>query len=176
MEGKPSFNRLFQEGRSLELNAPYYILKRILPAVDRAFALLGVDVFGWYRLEARRTLRPAIDRLPAQRQRGTMLQYCQVEHCALCDAQCKGVICAECKQGGGAGAGAALVALRQRQRQLEQQLHQVTRHCMRCCAVHRKPIECRSLDCAHLYTRVKLERQQRTAQEHVHKAIEELDF
>jgi DNA polymerase zeta len=40
-------------GVRLQLNAPYYILKRILPAMDRVFSLLGVDVGLWSLFEKR---------------------------------------------------------------------------------------------------------------------------
>lgn len=33
----------------LRLNSAYYISKQILPPLDRVFALIGVDVFDWYR-------------------------------------------------------------------------------------------------------------------------------
>ena len=32
---------------TLRLNGTYYITKQILPALDRVFALMGVDVFCW---------------------------------------------------------------------------------------------------------------------------------
>jgi len=32
---------------SLRLNATYYITKQILPPLNRAFSLLGADVFSW---------------------------------------------------------------------------------------------------------------------------------
>jgi DNA polymerase zeta len=32
---------------SLRINAVYYITKQVLPPLDRAFSLLGVDVFSW---------------------------------------------------------------------------------------------------------------------------------
>eukprot|EP00966_Prymnesium_polylepis_P300201 6937551-Prymnesium_polylepis.1 len=53
---------LFPRGGRLELNAIYYIVKRILPAVDRVFSLLGVDVGYWYKLEMKRSRRAPLDR------------------------------------------------------------------------------------------------------------------
>lgn len=32
----------------LQLNGQYYIIKQILPALDRLFSLLGVDVASWF--------------------------------------------------------------------------------------------------------------------------------
>ena len=34
---------------SLRINAQYYIMKQILPALNRFLALVGVDVFSWYQ-------------------------------------------------------------------------------------------------------------------------------
>ena len=34
---------------SLKLNGVYYITKLILPALNRMFSLLGVNVYNWYR-------------------------------------------------------------------------------------------------------------------------------
>ena len=82
-----------------ELNAAFYILKRILPAMDRVFSLIGIDVFHWYKLEMRRSKRPPLDRpLPSTGQRGaTIVGYFDSEHCVLCDKQCRGLLCEECK-------------------------------------------------------------------------------
>lgn len=35
------------EQAGLRLNANYYITKQLIPPLDRAFSLLGVDVKGW---------------------------------------------------------------------------------------------------------------------------------
>ena len=82
-----------------ELNAAFYILKRILPAMDRVFSLIGIDVFHWYKLEMRRSKRPPLDRpLPSTGQRGaTVVGYFDSEHCVLCDKQCRGLLCEGCK-------------------------------------------------------------------------------
>ena len=34
---------------SLRINAQYYIMKQILPALNRFLSLVGVDVFSWYQ-------------------------------------------------------------------------------------------------------------------------------
>uniref|UniRef100_UPI0037551154 hypothetical protein n=1 Tax=Salmonella sp. s54412 TaxID=3160128 RepID=UPI0037551154 len=36
------------EDSSLRLNTSYYITKQILPPLNRAFSLIGIDVFTWY--------------------------------------------------------------------------------------------------------------------------------
>jgi DNA polymerase zeta len=35
-------------GGRLQLNGQYYITKQLIPALDRLFSLLGVDVSAWY--------------------------------------------------------------------------------------------------------------------------------
>lgn len=77
---------LFPRNSRLELNAFYYIIKRILPAVDRVFSLIGVDVFHWYKLELKRSRRNPLDRvLPGvdRGQRGTILGHFESDHCVL---------------------------------------------------------------------------------------------
>lgn len=39
---------LLAAGGRLRLHGPYYILKQLLPALDRLFSLLGVDVSAWF--------------------------------------------------------------------------------------------------------------------------------
>lgn len=79
-------NLLFPRSGRLELNLIYYIIKRILPAVDRIFSLIGVDVFHWYKLEMKRSRRNPLDRaLPGvdPAQRGTILGHFESDHCVL---------------------------------------------------------------------------------------------
>ena len=52
-------------------------------------------------------------------------------------------------------------------RLLERRVFSLVQHCLRCTAAHDGPLECRNLDCPHLYSRVKLERQHATAAEHL---------
>ncbi len=61
------------------LNAAYYISKQILPALDRALSLLGVDVRGWY-MELPRVVRavPASHFLQEER------KVCDGGHKASC--------------------------------------------------------------------------------------------
>lgn len=39
---------LLSSSNSLRLNASYYITKQLIPPLERAFSLLGVDVREWY--------------------------------------------------------------------------------------------------------------------------------
>jgi len=166
---------LFPRNSRLELNAFYYIIKRILPAVDRVFSLIGVDVFHWYKLELKRTRRNPLDRvLPGvdRGQRGTILGHFESDHCVLCDERCKGLLCGECYR----DRGRAFCALSIRQQKLEMRLDSVIQTCMRCCSAYERQVECISLDCPRLFTRLKLKRQLHAASCHIEEATNLLDF
>ena len=152
--------------RPPEPNAPYYILKKLLPAIHRIFSLIGVDVFQWYKLEMKRTRRPPLDRpLPTTIARGgaTIVGYFDSEHCVLCDKQCRGLICDECM----GDRASAMVALRSRHRIVERRYDAIVRHCMSCAGVRDGPVECRSLDCPNLFSRIKLARHAVAAAAHL---------
>ena len=177
-------------------DATYYILNRILPALGRIFSLIGVDVFIWYKLEMRsrphgpsackcsprrprlshrykqemrRSRRAPLDRaLPAavaQRARhgATIVGYFESSHCILCDKPCPALLCAECAD----DRLTSTVALTTRRNLLEARVHALVAHCLRCSAARVGPIECRNLDCPHLYSRLKLQRQYTTAVDHL---------
>jgi hypothetical protein len=59
-----------------------------------------------------------------------------------------------------------------RQRQLEARHDRLERHCMGCCASHERRVECRSLDCPHLFSRLKLERQCQASAEHSRRVLQ----
>ena len=68
-------------------------------------------------------------------------------------------------------------ALQLRLRAAQQQFDAAERHCMRCARVHERAVaaECRSIDCSHMYARLKLERHLRAAEKHA-EALDHLDF
>ena len=161
----------------LQINATYYITKRFLPALERIFALIGVDVRQWYSKDLRRERRPALDR----RTRGggsgaaaaagpTLHAHFQSEACVLCDAPCaaRQVVCNACAAAGAA----AHNALRLRQRTLEERRLRLLRHCAQCAAASPASelhvgAECAALDCEVLYARLKTARHAAVAEEHV---------
>ena len=95
-----------------------------------------------------------------------MLQWAQSAHCVLCDAHCteQQTICAACA----ASPATATCVLQLRRNTAERQLDAIERHCMRCAGVHERQVaaKCRSLDCPHLYTRLRLSRQLSAATGH----------
>lgn len=151
-------------------DAAYYILKRIIPALSRVFSLIGVDVERWYKHEMKRSRRPPLDRaLPVVSgpRPGTIVGYFESNHCILCDNQCTELLCTGCSS----DRTTALVALSTRRHLLEQRVDQLVRHCMSCSGVRDQPVDCRNLDCPHLFTRLKLERQHTAATAHLHLAL-----
>ena len=107
--------------------------------------------------------------------RGTMLQHLNSAHCVLCDGLCNDTqtMCATCA----ADPVRAGCALQLRLRSAQQQLDAAERHCTRCARVHERAValECRSIDCSHMYARLKLTRQLRAAEKHA-EALDHLDF
>lgn len=158
------------------LNAAYYILKRILPALARVFSLIGVDVFRWYKYDLRRSRRPPLDRpigLAGPRA-GTLFGYLESSHCVLCDNQCRALLCDDCRS---RPVDAAFL-LTARLRLVEQRHSQITRHCLACTNAHdvdrSGTIECRNLDCPHLFSRLKLDRHRSAASSQQRIALTEL--
>ena len=117
----------------------------------------------WYKLEMKRSMRPPLDRpLPASgpgARGATIVGYFESEHCVLCDKRCRRLLCDECE----GDRAAVAVALATRRRLVESRYDAVVRHCLSCAGVRDGPVECRNLDCPHLYARLKLERQCATA-------------
>ena len=122
-----------------------------------------------YKQEMRRSRRAPLDRaLPAavaQRARhgATIVGYFESSHCILCDKPCPALLCAECAD----DRLTSTVALTTRRNLLEARVHALVAHCLRCSAARVGPIECRNLDCPHLYSRLKLQRQYTTAVDHL---------
>jgi DNA polymerase zeta len=84
------FLKAQRQGRSLRLNAIYYIRKQILPALDRCFTLMGVDVFAWFHQLPRMHGRA----WPALANRRTRPQRSRIEHflpgtCVACGHSCR---------------------------------------------------------------------------------------
>jgi hypothetical protein len=128
----------------------------------------------WYVHEMRRTLRPALDRVPADRsqQRGTVQQYFSSEACVLCDSACRRLLCDACAIGGGAAAAFALLT---RRRLLEVRATRVVRHCMQCAGEHERHVECVSVDCPTLYARLRIGAQAAAARAHAEAGLEQIE-
>lgn len=129
----------------------------------------------WYVHEMRRTIRPALDRVPADRsqQRGTVQQYFASEACVLCDASCRRLLCDDCAVGGGPAAAFTLLT---RRRLLERRATRVVRHCMECEAEHGRNVECVAVDCPTLYARLRIGAQAAAARAHAEAGLEQIEL
>ncbi|CAN0361982.1 unnamed protein product [Hapterophycus canaliculatus] len=106
------------EGSGLRLNGKYYITKVVNPALDRALALLGVDVHAWYNDMPRPAPRVAhkAKKTPSAfgarsdgggigkgKGRGAGTKKASVitnffisDRCLLCGEQCAKSVCGKC--------------------------------------------------------------------------------
>ena len=98
----------------LRLHGHYYIVKQILPALNRLFSLLGVDVFSWFNempkptrlLPQKRPLaslpmaESAASVSAAHLNMTTIDQFYMSRHCIVCDGltSAKQAICSACRQ------------------------------------------------------------------------------
>jgi len=156
------------------LHHVYYITKQILPALDRLFSLVGVDVKTWYNelpksLRSNRPPPVAMHRHVSSRSsytsptvKITIDQYYQSQHCPVCDQLTtpKEYLCHECLQ----QPQIAAFILLSRRRWLQKQQQQLIETCMHCIAQQDPQIECDSLDCNIFYERVKIRNYLETAE------------
>ncbi|CAN0467311.1 unnamed protein product [Ectocarpus sp. 12 AP-2014] len=94
------------EGSGLRLNGKYYITKVINPALDRALALLGVDVNAWYNdmpRPAPRVSHKAKKPLDAfggggkgKGKASVITNFFISDRCSLCGEQCTRSVCGKC--------------------------------------------------------------------------------
>jgi len=137
---------------SLRLNAEYYITRAIVPALQRCFGLLGVDVLSWYSSLPRVVVHnPGIIQQD-NRQKATISQYFASSACLLCEEpMVDGQLCIECrknKQG-------SCYVICSRQRLLEKDLGELTSLCKSCTGSSATAPECNSMDCPVLYRRLR---------------------
>jgi len=158
---------LRSQGR-LRLHAHYYLVKQVIPALERCFLLFGADVRSWY-LELPRTDRadPAAALLSAARQQGgeargeggrhTIDAYYRSLHCLLCDVVCDGVVCSRCL---GDPATAAHRLCTQRQ-SAQRRVAMARGVCTSCTGSAEAAGRCESLDCPVFFEREQAEEVQR---------------
>jgi len=87
---------LLDNATTLRLNAHYYITKQIIPAIERVFNLVGVDVRAWFN-EMPRAYRSMYRLFPqTDSRRLTIDQYYLSRHCPVCDALTVRGLCQAC--------------------------------------------------------------------------------
>ncbi|BDA47990.1 probable DNA polymerase zeta catalytic subunit [Coccomyxa sp. Obi] len=156
---------LIESGGRLRLHAHYYINKQILPALERVFSLLGVDVRGWYtalprpqRLLPQKRPAAALGLAARGSAAGTIDAYYLSRHCAVCDGltHAQRPICEECRM---EPQGAAMV-LSARAARLAGAQALLVRVCLHCGGgggrkASEGGIVCDSLDCGVFFERRK---------------------
>ena len=164
-------------------STPYYIFAHRALS-ERIFSLIGVDVRHWIKFDMRRQQkRQPLDRPPPSTGGGasTMFRDLESNNCVLCDERCRppNVLCVGCLVTPTQAANALVTRLRL----VERRYNALVRHCLGCAGVRNSgtsgqanvaghdPVDCRNLDCAQLYSRVKLSRQLAAAEEHVARGL-----
>ncbi|ETN59108.1 DNA polymerase zeta catalytic subunit [Anopheles darlingi] len=147
----------------LKINANYYILKAIIPPLNRCLLLIGADVNRWYNELPRKTLmlhntggttmattttskmqaaiRDSSD--PQQAKKSTISQYFSTTSCIVdCGRQTHNGVCKECRN----RPQYALVHIMNKVNKLERRLELTEKMCRSCC---QRTFEsaCISLDC-----------------------------
>jgi DNA polymerase zeta len=153
---------LLDRSKGLRLNSLYYISKQILPALDRCFALVGINVRLWFE-EIPQNVRIQSLKLAAapHSSKHTIDQYYGSSYCRVCDSLIKRTeldpsgLCRACLT----QPQKTQLLMDSRRAQLEQAYLLQLQRC-RTCAPQAGARElqhpCISLDCSQYYTRLKL--------------------
>ena len=158
--------------KGLSLNAKYYIVKQIIPALSRMLHLVGADVEAWYKempvLRRRAPLRLGAPRSSlygdsdlADHGRATLLHFYAARNCVVCDESTHGpsdrnsvVLCETCRRN--PTEARYIIELRSRSRQ--RKFDATIQICFNCTG-ERNPsvvMNCRSLQCPAFFQRQKL--------------------
>ncbi|XP_078068465.1 DNA polymerase zeta catalytic subunit isoform X2 [Mustelus asterias] len=132
---------------SVRLNATYYIMKQILPPLNRIFSLIGVDVFSWYHELPRVQKAFSTARNIQDSRKGTISQYFTTLHCPVCDELTQLGICSKCRS----NPQQVAVILHQEIREWEWKQAQLLKICRNCTGCVDRQVQCVSLDCPVLY-------------------------
>jgi len=157
---------LFDEsGR--QLDAMYYVTRRLIPPLSRIFNLVGADVQAWfdempktqkveaYASEGRARSNPstpqkASGKLTSRNQK--IDRVLASATCLVCDGTTAEVICADCSE----NSESTIFELMSRLHLAQKRTREVQIICASCAgSAPDEPIQCESLDCEWLYERVK---------------------
>ena len=164
---------------SLRVNGTYYILKQLLPALERLLQLLGADVRRWYldmprstrdsdalatlsdtmagaaRLEAGAAAAaapaPLMPHMLQPLAPASIRQHFLSINCILCDTLSKAPICSMCAR----RPQEALYALLLKRSKLQADLKRLNTLCSHCAASRELAEECQAIDCSAYYSRAK---------------------
>ncbi|ERN16936.1 hypothetical protein AMTR_s00057p00185570 [Amborella trichopoda] len=163
---------ILEIGSPYRVNDLYYINKQIIPALQRIFGLLGVDLRLWFSQMAR-PVRPTLAKRPgafldnengvqtrAQTSRTRIDFYYASRHCALCGevVQALADLCDKCSKKGAV----VVAAMVGRTSKLEREIHHLSAICRHCGGgdwVVKSGEKCTSLSCPVFYERRKVQKE-----------------
>lgn len=158
----------FIRSNAYQLHAMYYITKQMIPALDRIFSLIGVDVNSWF------TQMPKINIIGGWRNMKhfdgidskkpvmkTIDAYYTSTKCTVCEKnQCQDVsrqMCTDCLS----DMQQTSVIIHTRERSVQRQMHAIQIVCMHCCGTFpdSRLVPCISLDCPITSQKFRLQQQ-----------------
>lgn len=144
------------------LNDLYYINKQIIPALQRVFGLVGVDLNHWF-LEMPRPSRESFAKHPlyaSNPRRSRIDFYYLSKHCVVCGelVQASTHICNKCSQNEAIAAVAVIGRTSKLEREM-QHLAAICRHCGGGDWIVESGVKCTSLACSVFYERRKVQKE-----------------
>lgn len=144
------------------LNDTYYISKQIIPALQRVFGLLGVDLNQWFS----EMPRPARETFGKRNIKGLNMNKTRIDyyylskHCVLCGelVQASAHLCSNCSS----SKTAAAIAITERTSKIEKEMQHLAAICRHCGGgdwVIESGVKCVSLACSVFYERRKVQKE-----------------
>ncbi|KAI0422992.1 DNA polymerase family B [Xylaria grammica] len=158
----------------LSLDSEYYILKNLIPPLERIFNLVGANVRQWYdempKVQRIHRVGPSYGNLLAKK---TLESYMKAAACLVCGTKTKNddSVCRRCQ----ANVPASLLKLQTQLNKEERKLLDVNKICQSCAGL--APLDdvpCDSKDCPVFYTRMKQTARYRAESGTIQPAIQQL--
>ncbi|CAH1283426.1 unnamed protein product [Diabrotica balteata] len=137
---------------SLKPNAQYYITRVIIPAINRCFNLLGVDLNIWFNQMPRKKTQ-YLPGSTTPKKKSTISQYFSTSNCVSCEEQTQTGICEQCQ----ARPQTTMVTLMEKMRNWEKNSQNILMVCQSCTSSPME-VKCISLDCPVYYRRIQTSR------------------
>ncbi|KAK9070718.1 hypothetical protein SSX86_011120 [Deinandra increscens subsp. villosa] len=148
------------------LNDLYYINKQIIPALQRVFGLVGVDIRQWF-LDMPRPVRESVGKnqsYGSNSNRTRIDYYYLSKHCIMCGEKVQASaapLCGKCSRNEAAVAVAVTARTSKMERDI-QHLAAICRHCGGGDWVVESGVKCTSLACSVFYERQKVQKELRS--------------
>ncbi|XP_072391181.1 DNA polymerase zeta catalytic subunit isoform X2 [Diabrotica undecimpunctata] len=137
---------------SLKPNAQYYITRVIIPAINRCFNLLGVDLNIWFNQMPRKKTQ-YLPGSTTPKKKSTISQYFSTSNCVSCEEQTQIGICEQCQS----RPQTTMVTLMEKMRNWEKNSQNILMVCQSCTSSPME-VKCISLDCPVYYRRIQTSR------------------